>query len=80
MSDKEVTSQPTQESVTMDIADHERGEKHLEGEDVGLEALTGTVANIHLDSPEAKKVLRKIDLHLLPLLCFTYLIQVKHHI
>lgn len=75
MSDKEVN---TQQSPAMDTADHERGEKHLEGEDVGLEALTGTVADIHLDSTEAKKVLRKIDLHLMPLLCFTYLIQVRH--
>ena len=44
--------------------------------DVGLTALTGAISHVHTNSPKAKKVLRKIDLYLLPVLCATYLIQV----
>lgn len=47
-------------------------EKVVEGCDVGVEALTGAVSHIDPDGPEAKRVLRKIDLHLMPLLMITY--------
>ncbi|KAL2825074.1 hypothetical protein BDW59DRAFT_162020 [Aspergillus cavernicola] len=43
--------------------------------DVGLAALTGDVSSLDTNGPEARKVLRKIDLHLLPLLCVTYMLQ-----
>ncbi|ETS74221.1 hypothetical protein PFICI_14087 [Pestalotiopsis fici W106-1] len=50
-------------------------EKVVEGCDVGVVALTGAVSHIDPDGPEAKRVLRKIDLHLMPLLMITYMIQ-----
>ncbi|KAJ0413375.1 major facilitator superfamily domain-containing protein [Aspergillus carlsbadensis] len=47
----------------------------MDKDDLGLAALAGNVSNIDPDGPEARRVLRKIDLHLLPLLCITYMIQ-----
>ncbi|KAJ9151759.1 Major facilitator superfamily domain, general substrate transporter [Pleurostoma richardsiae] len=72
MSDGEIAKgQPRQSGGE----DHELGEKHLGGDDVGMEALNGTVVDVDVDGPEARRVLRKIDLNLMPLLCVTYLIQ-----
>ncbi|KAK6209245.1 hypothetical protein LQW54_006457 [Pestalotiopsis sp. IQ-011] len=50
-------------------------EKAVEGCDVGVVALTGAVSHFDPNGPEARRVLRKIDLHLMPLLMVTYLIQ-----
>ncbi|KAH8896863.1 MFS general substrate transporter [Thozetella sp. PMI_491] len=50
-------------------------EKLIRTDDVGVAALQGMTENIDVDGPEARKVLRKIDLHLLPLLCVTYWLQ-----
>lgn len=47
-------------------------EKAVEGCDVGVVALTGAVSHFDPNGPEAKRVLRKIDLHLMPLLMVTY--------
>lgn len=48
----------------------------LDGDDVGVTALTGAVIDIDPNGPKARRVLRKIDLHLMPLLMITYMIQV----
>jgi glycine cleavage system aminomethyltransferase T len=44
---------------------------------VGISVLTGAVESIDINGPEARKVLRKIDCHLLPILTVTYFIQVR---
>lgn len=49
------------------------------GGGVNYSRLAGTVENIDLNGPEAQRVLRKIDLFLLPFLMVTYLIQVPIH-
>jgi hypothetical protein len=48
-------------------------------DDVGVAALNGAVTDLDPNGPEAKRVLRKIDLHLMPLLMVTYLVQVHFH-
>lgn len=48
----------------------------FQSNDVQAAVLNGTLDELNADSSEARAVLRKIDLHLLPLLAFTYLIQV----
>jgi hypothetical protein len=70
-----------------DYANEKAPEKtQITGDDIGAAALTGVVADFDPNGPEARRVLRKIDLHLLPLLSVTYLIQVRmpmpeiHHI
>lgn len=74
MSHEEVNSQQPRGDEKTPI--EEITEKH-EGDDVALAALVGSISNLDIDGPEAKKVLRKIDLNLLPLLCVTYMIQVR---
>lgn len=76
MSDKEADLNVQAVSNPPEAQDNEIGEKHIQGDDVGLAVLHGSVSSIELAGPAAKRVLRKIDLNLLPLLCFTYLIQV----
>jgi glycine cleavage system aminomethyltransferase T len=62
--------------MTEKIATSKFTEEQPGKSDVGLTALTGAISHLSVNGPEAKKVLRKIDLHLLPFLCVTYLIQV----
>lgn len=47
------------------------------GDSVGVGALSGSVDFVDTDGPAARRVLRKIDCYLLPLLAVTYLIQVR---
>ncbi|KAH8669089.1 major facilitator superfamily domain-containing protein [Xylariales sp. PMI_506] len=49
--------------------------QQIDGADVGLTALTGAITHIDPNGEEARRVLRKIDWHLLPLLSVTYMIQ-----
>ncbi|KAH8205254.1 hypothetical protein TruAng_000501 [Truncatella angustata] len=59
-------------------SDHVKGvlEKGpIDGADVGVTALRGVVTDIDPDGLVARRVLRKIDLHLMPLLMVTYMIQ-----
>ncbi|KAM0806808.1 putative Major facilitator superfamily domain-containing protein [Seiridium cardinale] len=49
--------------------------RHMNGDDIGVTALTGAVTEIDPNGPEARRVLKKIDLHLMPLLMITYMIQ-----
>ncbi|KAK6077754.1 transporter [Seiridium cupressi] len=50
-------------------------EGYMNGDDIGVTALTGAVTEIDPNGPEARRVLKKIDLHLMPLLMITYMIQ-----
>ncbi|KAF5014473.1 hypothetical protein F66182_14525, partial [Fusarium sp. NRRL 66182] len=50
-------------------------EKKFENTDVGVTVLNGIVDELSYDSAEARKVVWKIDLFLLPLLAVTYVIQ-----
>lgn len=50
--------------------------KQTQDLDVGATILNGTIDNLEVDSGEARSVLRKIDMFLLPILAFTYMIQV----
>jgi hypothetical protein len=59
-----------------DGAEKEPGKTQFASDDVGLTVLSGAIISIDPNGPEARRVLRKIDLHLMPLLCVTYLIQV----
>lgn len=61
-----------------DELDEKHGSKFVNsaGNDVDISRLAGTVEEVGLDGPEARAVLRKIDLYLLPFLMVTYLIQV----
>lgn len=52
-------------------------EKKFENTDVGVTVLNGIVDELSYDSAEARKVVWKIDLFLLPLLAVTYVIQVS---
>jgi len=74
MSDKEVIPQQPQgtEKTPIDVIT-----ENPEGDDVALAALVGSISNLDIDGPEAKEVLRKIDLNLLPMLCITYMLQVR---
>jgi hypothetical protein len=76
MSEAEVTHEKTQPGAAGQVLD----EKNVGADDVGAEVLAhmgeGAIENIDLNGPQARKVLRKIDLRLLPFLCVTYLIQV----
>ncbi|CEJ61255.1 hypothetical protein PMG11_09792 [Penicillium brasilianum] len=49
--------------------------KQLQAVDVGATILNGTVDNLQVQSDEDRRVLRKIDTFLLPILAFTYMIQ-----
>ncbi|KAJ6124208.1 hypothetical protein N7471_011525 [Penicillium samsonianum] len=49
--------------------------KQTQDLDVGATILNGTIDNLEVDSGEARSVLRKIDMFLLPILAFTYMIQ-----
>lgn len=51
--------------------------KQLQAVDVGPTILNGTVDNLQVQSDEDRRVLRKIDTFLLPILAFTYMIQVS---
>jgi hypothetical protein len=75
MSHKEVNLEQPQgtEKTPIDVIT----ENH-EGDDVALAALVGSISDLDIDGPEAKEVLRKIDLNLLPMLCITYMIQVRY--
>lgn len=55
-------------------------EKKFEDADVGVTVLNGMVDELDYDSAEARKVVWKIDLFLLPLLAVTYVIQVSFHL
>ncbi|KAH7007075.1 major facilitator superfamily domain-containing protein [Ilyonectria destructans] len=50
-------------------------DEKFDNSNIGVSALTGTVESIDTNGPEARKVLRKIDCHLLPILAVTYFIQ-----
>jgi hypothetical protein len=76
MSQPELVPATGPEDAGPEIMDKEKGGNYVTGDDVGIAALDGVVENIDANGPEALAVLRKIDIHLLPLLCFTYLIQV----
>lgn len=52
-------------------------DEKFDNSNIGVSALTGTVEPIDTNGPEARKVLRKIDCHLLPILAVTYFIQVR---
>jgi hypothetical protein len=52
-------------------------EKKFEEKDVGVTVLNGIVDELDYDSSEARKVVWKIDLFLLPLLAVTYVLQVS---
>ncbi|CAI7636454.1 unnamed protein product [Penicillium glandicola] len=49
--------------------------KQTQDLDVGATFLHGTIEHLEVDSREARSVLRKIDMFLLPVLAFTYMIQ-----
>jgi hypothetical protein len=51
--------------------------KHIQGDDVGAAILNGTVEQLQVQDGEDRSVLRKIDRYLLPILAFTYMIQVS---
>lgn len=51
--------------------------KHLQGDDVGAVILNGTVEQLQFQDGEDRSVLWKIDRYLLPILAFTYMIQVS---
>ncbi len=61
-------------NMEQDPASH--SEKHVNTGNVGLDAIAGIVEHVDIDGEVARTVLRKIDMYLLPMLCFTYLIQV----
>lgn len=52
-------------------------EKKLENPDVGVAVLNGMVDELNCDSSEARRVVWKIDLFLLPILSITYMLQVS---
>lgn len=52
-------------------------EKASKGADIGITVLNGTIDELNVTDSEARGVLRKIDLRLLPLLAITYMIQVR---
>lgn len=52
-------------------------EKMSKGTDVGVTVLNGTIDELNVADSEARRVLRKIDLRLLPVLAITYMIQVR---
>lgn len=65
---------PTEVNVEKHHAmDHEA----LAAKDGSEASFNGVLENIDANDAEAKKVLHKIDRHLLPMLCVTYLIQVR---
>jgi hypothetical protein len=51
--------------------------KQIQAVDVGASILNGTVDQLQVQDCEDRSVLRKIDLYLLPILAFTYMIQVS---
>lgn len=51
--------------------------KQIQAVDVGASILNGTVDQLQVQDGEDRSVLRKIDLYLLPILAFTYMIQVS---
>lgn len=77
MSHKEATIEQAQSSGNYNITDQELGKKHVDADNIGVDALIGVVEDVDLGGSEARKVLHKIDTYLLPLLCVTYLIQVR---
>lgn len=77
MPNTEVTSVGRPSHGGDDYADEKVPEKTQPvGDDIGALAITGVVADFDPNGEEARRVLRKIDLHLLPLMSVTYLIQV----
>lgn len=61
------------------IADSKCDMKKTQDLDVGAAIFNGTIHPIEVDSHETRKVLRKIDMFLLPILAFTYMIQVCYN-
>lgn len=51
--------------------------KHIQGDDIGATIFNGTVEQLQVQDGEERSVLRKIDKYLLPILAFTYMIQVS---
>ncbi|KAJ5578604.1 uncharacterized protein N7459_007568 [Penicillium hispanicum] len=49
--------------------------KQIQGVDVAVTVLNGTVENLQVEEAEERRVLRKIDTYLLPVLAFTYMLQ-----
>lgn len=52
-------------------------EKKPENTDVGAAVLNGMLDELNVDSSEARRVVWKIDLFLLPILSITYMLQVS---
>jgi hypothetical protein len=75
MSDVNVTSGRKDAGSCSNV---EKGdEKVSKGTDVGVTVLNGTIDELNVADSEARRVLRKIDLRLLPVLAITYMIQVR---
>lgn len=72
-------SPPSDQTDSHPIADSKCEMKQTQDLDVGAAILNGTIHPVEVDSHEARKVLRKIDMFLLPVLAFTYMIQVCHN-
>lgn len=49
----------------------------IDRDNVGADTLNGLVESVDTNGPEARRVLRKIDTYLLPILAVTYFIQVS---
>lgn len=64
---------------TIDLGTVHGDMKKFEDTDVGVTVLNGMVDELNYDSAEARKVVWKIDLFLLPLLAVTYVIQVSFY-
>lgn len=62
--------------VTSDHKVTDVDEKHIPTDDVGAAVISGVSEDIDVTGPESRKILRKIDTHLMPLMCITYLLQV----
>ncbi|GAA6054156.1 hypothetical protein JCM3770_003223 [Rhodotorula araucariae] len=73
---------PLQRSLSDSVADNEKGAenyKHLVVSTVrdvpdAAAVATATIANIEITDEEARKLVRKIDFNLMPLLCFVYML------
>lgn len=72
---KSAAGRDIQSSIDPSTTRHD--EKKFEDTDVGVTVLNGMVDELDYDNSEARKVVWKIDLFLLPLLAVTYMIQVS---
>ncbi|PCG94221.1 Major facilitator superfamily domain, general substrate transporter [Penicillium occitanis (nom. inval.)] len=70
---KSAAGRNVQSSIDPSTTRHD--EKKFEDTDVGVTVLNGMVDELNYDNSEARKVVWKIDLFLLPLLAVTYMIQ-----